>query len=275
MRFKNKTLRSWVVFYIPAGVIAILMIAPLAWSSVISFFGKRATDGEGGFGLGNYERLAGYGEGIWVYAFNSIVISFVAVVGTIAVTVLGGYAFARFKFPGKNLLFGAALAILMIPNVTVLIPIYTILRKLEMQNSLIGVGIVLIMFQLPFGLFVMRNAFSSLPREIEEAALVDGCTPFGALFKILVRSVTPAIATVGVFSFLIAWNEFLAPLILLSDGNKFPLPIALLSLRSGEYMSVDLGALQAGILVTALPCLLVFLFLQKYYVRGITSGSVR
>src|SRR5690625_5603244 len=131
------------------------MIAPLAWSSVISFFGKRATDGEGGFGLGNYARLAEYGEGVWVYAFNSVVISFVAVVGTIAVTVLGGYAFARFKFPGKNLLFGAALAILMIPNVTVLIPIYTILRKLEMQNSLIGVGSVLIMFHLPLGAFVM------------------------------------------------------------------------------------------------------------------------
>src|SRR5690625_5925988 len=93
VRFKNKTLRSWVVFYIPAGVIAILMIAPLAWSSVISFFGKRATDGEGGFGLGNYERLAGYGEGIWVYAFNSFVISFVAYVGTFIVNVIVYYYF--------------------------------------------------------------------------------------------------------------------------------------------------------------------------------------
>ena len=198
-----------------------------------------------------------------------------AVAGTLVVTVLGGYALARFSFPGKNLLFLGALAILMVPHPTILVPLYTMLNFVGMQNSLVSVALVLVMFQLPFGLFMMRNAFEGLPRELEEAALLDGCSNLGALRRILLRAVTPAMVTVGMFAFLAGWNEFLTPLIFLTDGSNFTLPVALVSLRSGELGTIDLGALQAGIVVTALPCLLMFLLLQRHYVRGFTAGSVR
>lgn len=262
-------------FYSTSTVLAILFISPLVWSFFTSVFGPRASNGAGGFGVENYVRLVDYGEGLWQYASNSIFVSVVAVAGTLIVTVLGGYALARFNFPGKNLLFLGALAILMIPHPTILIPIYTMLGWVGMQNSLFSVALVMIMFQVPFGLFMMRNAFEGLPKELEEAALLDGCSTFGALRRVLLRAVSPAMVTVGMFAFLGSWNEFLTPLILLTQGDKFTLPVALVSLRSGEMGAVDLGALQAGIVVTAIPCLLIFTLLQRHYVRGFTAGAVR
>ncbi len=262
-------------FYSTASVLAVLFLSPLVWSLVSSFTGSRATDGAGGFGIANYERLVTFGEGLGTYSLNSIAISAMTVVGTIIVTVLGGYAFARFAFPGKNLLFLAALAILMIPHSTILIPLYTLLGWLHLQNTLVGVALVLIMFQMPFGLFMMRNAFEGLPRELEEAALLDGCSTFGALRRVLIRAVAPSVVTVGMFAFLASWNEFLAPLIFLTQGKHFTLPIALVTLRSGDFGAIDFGALQAGIIVTSIPCLLIFTLLQRHYVRGFASGAVR
>ncbi|GHS84785.1 sugar ABC transporter permease [Actinomycetota bacterium] len=261
--------------YSSSTVLAVLFLSPLVWSAWTSVHGSRATGGRGGFGTDNYRRLAEYGEGLGVYVWNTAVITVIAVIGTLLVTVLGGYALARYTFPGKNLLFVGALAILMIPHPTILVPLYTMLNWVGLQNTLVSVALVLVMFQLPFGLFMMRNAFEALPHELEEAALLDGCSNLTALRRVLLRAVTPAMVTVGMFAFLAAWNEFLTPLIFLTQGDKFTLPIALVSLRSGELGSIDLGALQAGIVVTAIPCLLLFVLLQRHYVRGITAGSFR
>lgn len=262
-------------FYTTSIALAILFLAPLVWSAYASVSGPRATGGAGGFGTDNYARLIRYGAGLERYVWNTSVVTVLSVVGTLVVTVLGGYALARYRFPGKNLLFIGALAILMVPHPTILVPLYTMLNWVGLQNSLISVALVLVMFQLPFGLFMMRNAFEALPKEMEEAALLDGCTNLGALVRILLPAVLPAMVTVGMFAFLAAWNEFLTPLIFLTDGRNFTLPVALVSLRSGELGTIDLGALQAGIVVTAIPCLLMFLLLQRHYVRGFTAGAVR
>ena len=262
-------------FYGFASALAVLFLAPLVWSTVRSVTGGQATGGEGTYGTKNYERLADYGEGLLVYLWNSVAVSALTVAGTLVVAVLAGYAFARYDFPGKNLLFLAALAILMIPHPTILVPLYQLFGYVGLQNSLIGLSLVLVMFQLPFALFMMRNAFEALPRELEESALMDGCTSFGALRRVLLRAVLPSMITVGLFAFLASWNEFIAPLIFLSDGAKFTLPVALVSLRSGEFGSVDLGALQAGIVVTAIPCVLIFLLLQRHYMRGFMSGALK
>jgi multiple sugar transport system permease protein len=262
-------------FYSSSSVLAVIFLTPLVWAFVSSFTGARASDGAGAVGLANYGRLLEYGEGLATYTWNSVVISVITVIGTLVVTVLAGYAFARFEFPGKNLLFLATLAILMIPHATILVPLYTLLKSVGLSNSLVGVALVLIMFQLPFGLFMMRNGFESLPRELEEAALLDGNTSFGALRRVLLRAVTPAMVTVGMFAFLASWNEFITPLLFLTNGERFTLPIALVSLRSGEFGAVDFGALQAGVVVVALPCILIFTLLQRHYVRGFSSGALR
>jgi multiple sugar transport system permease protein len=227
------------------------------------------------FSLDNYAKLATYGDGIGVYLWNSIVLSTIVVIGTVFVTILAGYGFARFTFRGKNLLFGTTLLILMVPYATIFLPLYLVLGWIGLQNTVIGLALVLIMFQLPFGVFLMRNSFESIPRELEEAALVDGCSNVGALRHISLRLVMPGVVTVALFAFLASWNEFLAPLIFLNDGSKYTLPLMLVSIRSNAYGTVDYGALQAGIVVSIVPVLVLYLLLQRYYVSGLVNGALR
>ncbi len=169
-------------------------------------------------------KLANFQAGIWVYIGNSLFVSLLTVFLTLLVSFLGGYAFARFTFPGKNVLFLSVLAILMVPYATLLIPLYVILNAIGLQNSLVGVALVLTMFQLPFSMFMMRISFESVPRELDEAALVDGCTSLTALWRVLLPAVKPGLITVGLFAFLTAWNDFIAPLILINDQSKITLP---------------------------------------------------
>jgi multiple sugar transport system permease protein len=150
-----------------------------------------------------------------------------------------------------------------------------LLGRLHLQNSLIGLSLVLAMFQLPFATFMMRISFEAVPRELEESALVDGCGTAGALRRVLLPAVRPGLITVGLFAFLAAWNDFIAPLILISDSEKAPLPLAVANLRQQSMGAVDYGATEAGVVVLAVPCLLLFLLLQRHYVRGFMSGALK
>ncbi|MFD0775704.1 carbohydrate ABC transporter permease, partial [Streptomonospora algeriensis] len=255
--------------------LAILFLAPLLWTAWSSVYGPQATGGTAGFGTGNYERLAAYGSGLGRYSLNSLAVSVMTVIGTLAAGTLGGYAMARFRFPGRDLLFLVTLAILMVPYPTILVPLYVLLGWLNLQNSLVGLALVLVMFQLPFALFMMRNAVEAVPRQLDEAARIDGCGPLRTLVAVVAPMVAPAMITVGLFAFLASWNEFIAPLILLSEDAKFTLPTALAAMRSGNHGAVDFGALQAGTLVSAVPCMLLFLLLQRHYVRGFSSGALK
>jgi multiple sugar transport system permease protein len=262
-------------YYTTGAALAILFLFPLVWTGYSSVRGRPGSSQESGFGFGNYEAMAEYGEGVATYLANTAAVSAMTVVGTLVVAGLGGYGFARFDFPGKNLLFLATLAILMVPYATILIPLYVVLGHLGLQDSLVGLSLVLIMFQLPFALFMMRNSFEAVPRELEEAALVDGCTTLSALRRILLRAVRPGLITVGLFAFLASWNDFFAPLILLSDGAKFTLPVAVVSMQERTFGAIDYGALEAGVMVMAVPCVALFLVLQRHYVQGFTAGALR
>jgi multiple sugar transport system permease protein len=262
-------------YHTTAAALAILFLFPLVWSGWSSVKGQPGSSQASGYGLGNYGYLASYGEGLWTYVANTAAVTAMTVIGTLVVSALGGYGFARFDFPGKNLLFLAALAILMVPYATILIPLYVLLDRLGLQNSLVGLSLVFVMFQLPFALFMMRNSFEAVPRELEEAALVDGCTTFTALRRVLLRAVRPGLVTVGLFAFLASWNDFFAPLILISDASKFTLPVAVYSMQQRTFGAIDYGALEAGVVVMALPCMLIFLLLQRHYVRGFMSGAIR
>ncbi|WP_035856753.1 carbohydrate ABC transporter permease [Cryptosporangium arvum] len=262
-------------YYSTSTALGILFLLPMIWTVYQSLHGVRAADGQDGWGVANYERMVGYGDGIGSYVLNTTVVALVTVTLTVVITTLGGYAVARLSFRGKNLLFLLTLAILMVPYTTILIPLYIVLGWFGLQNSLIGLGLVLVMFQLPFGLFMMRNSFEALPSELEEAALIDGCSIGGALRRVLLHGVAPGMVTVALFSFLASWNEFVAPLIFLTDGSKFTLPVALYNLQSGNLGSIDFGALQAGVVTAALPCVAVFLLLQRYYVSGFSAGALK
>jgi multiple sugar transport system permease protein len=262
-------------YWVLTGAVALLFLFPLIWTAVSSVSPHAGTSQTDGWGFGNYQTLAHYQAGIGRYLANSVFVSLVTVVLTLSISFLGGYAFARFRFPGKDALFLATLAILMVPYATLLIPLYVLLNEFRLQNSLLGVALVLTVFQLPFSTFMMRISFEAVPKELDEAAMVDGCSTFGALWRVLLPAVKPGLITVGLFAFLAAWNDFMAPLILINDSDRLTLPLAISNLRGQVQGVVDYGATEAGVVVLALPCTVLFLLLQRHYVRGFMSGALK
>ncbi len=261
-------------FYVLTGGLAILFLYPMIWTSVSSVSPQPGSAQVDGFGFGNYATLASYQAGVGHYLGNSLGITATAVVVTLVVATLGGYAFARFRFPGKDALFLLVLSILMVPYATLLIPLVIWLQDLGLNNTLVGVGLVLAVFQLPFAMFMMRISFEAVPRELEEAALVDGCGSFGALRRVMLPAVKPGLITIGLFAFLAAWNDFMVPLYLVGGDNQ-PLPLALVNMRQQVMGVIDYGATQAGVVVLTIPCVLLFLILQRHYVNGFMSGALK
>lgn len=262
-------------------VLAVLFLFPIVWSAISSLKPPAEASAipptflPSQVDFRNYMKLNDYGRGVWNYVGNSVGTALMTVIGSTILSTLAGYGFSRFRFRAKNLLFLLILMTLMIPFQSILIPLFLILTGLKLQNTLFGLALVYITFQLPFGVFIMRNSFDSVPREIEEAALLDGCTPFTMLYRVMLSIVRPGVITVGIYAFLNSWNEFLAALIFMTKETSFTLPILLTSVRSGYYGAIDWGALQAGLMVTILPCILIFLLLQRYYMSGLTGGATK
>ena len=272
-----KTALLWLTWI----AVAVFFLAPMVWSIANSFKPAAAALADPvslfskAFSLENYKRLENVGAGWYVYAGNSVMVALGTVLLTVLVAVPAGYGFSKFKFPGQAVLFIITMATLMIPFQSILTPLFLILKFLRLQNSLLGLTLIYATFQLPFSIFMMRNAFDAVPKALIEAARIDGASQWTILMRIMVPIALPGVATVALFAFLNSWNEFLAALIFLSDQNKFTLPIMLVNVSSGIYGIIDWGALQAGVTVTMIPCLVLFLLLQRYYVRGLTAGAVK
>ncbi|HEX4296869.1 MAG TPA: carbohydrate ABC transporter permease [Devosia sp.] len=262
-------------YYVLTGGLAIIFLFPLAWSVVASVSPQALTGQSQGYGFGNYAMLWSFTPGLPTLLLNNVTLAVLTVAITLAVSTLGGYAFARFKFWGKDALFLLTLSILMVPGATLLIPLYVMLTGLGLANTLLGVALVVAVFQLPFATYMMRISFEAIPRDLEESALIDGCDTFAVLWRIMLPAVVPGLVTVGLFAFLAAWNEFFAPLIMLTDPTKQTLPVAVANLRQQTMGAIDYGATEAGVVVMAVPCVILFLLLQRYYVRGFMSGAIK
>ncbi|MDQ0471068.1 carbohydrate ABC transporter permease [Labrys wisconsinensis] len=263
-------------------LVAAIFVAPIAWTVLSSF--KPPLEARqpplppwptSGASLQNYVTLDSFGDGLWHAAQNSLYVAGLTVALTVVVSLLAGYGFSRFHFPGKGLLFVLILSTIMIPFQSILTPIFLILTRLGLQNTLTGLVLVYVTLQLPFSIFMMRNAFDAVPREIEEAARIDGAASLALLVKVMLPLVWPGLVTVALFAFLNAWNEFLAALVLMTDQSQFTLPIMMTAVQSGRFGAIDWGAVQAGVTVMMIPCLILFLLLQRYYIRGLTAGAVK
>lgn len=262
-------------------VLTLMFLFPIAWSILTSFettaeaMASPPLYWPSRFSLENYRGLAAYGQGIKLYLWNSSSIAALTVFGTLILATLGGYGFSRFRFPGRNAIFMLILVTLMIPFQSILNPLFILLRLLHLQDTKLGLALVYITFQLPFAVFMMRNAFDAVPKEIEEAARLDGCSSLQLLCQVMLPLVGPGLATVGLFAFFGSWNELLAALILISDARSFTLPVMLLNAQSGQLGSINWGLMQAGITLSILPCALLFLLLQRYYIHGLVAGAVK
>jgi multiple sugar transport system permease protein len=261
---------------------AALFVAPIAWTVLSTF--KPPMEARQpplppwpttGISFENYVSLDNFGDGLWVSAHNSIYVAAMTVIFSVLISALAGYGFSRFHFPLKNLLFVVILSTIMIPFQSILTPIFLVLTRLGLHNTLTGLVGVYVTLQLPFSIFMMRNAFDAVPREIEEAARMDGANSVSLLVKVMLPLVWPGLVTVALFAFLGAWNEFLAALVLMTDQSKFTLPVMMTALQSGRFGAIDWGAVQAGVTVMMVPCLILFLLLQRFYIRGLTAGAVK
>ncbi|MDR2380650.1 MAG: carbohydrate ABC transporter permease [Bifidobacteriaceae bacterium] len=268
-------------YYVFGGGLAVMFAVPIVWSVLRSLQSKEvARKGLSWSTLGdltiqNYLRLRGAGAGFHNYAMNSFVVALATTVGSVIIATMAGYALARTNFPGRNIVFVAILVPFMVPFQGILVPLFSVLDALQLTNSLVGLIIVYLTFQMPFSVFVMRNTFLAVPTELEEAALIDGASTFQIMRRIFFPLVLPGIATVALYAFLYGWSEFLAALIYINTDRKLTLPVALANLQTSAYGEIDLGLLEAGAVFSMIPCLVLFLFLQRYYLRGLAAGSMK
>jgi multiple sugar transport system permease protein len=226
--------------------------------------------------LDSYARLWTYQEGLLTYLFNSLGTAVLTIGLTLLLTVPAAYALARFPVPGKELIFVVLLLALIVPYQALLTPMFLMFAKVGLTNTLLGLAIVHTTIQLPFSLYVLRNSFAAVPRELEEAAIVDGATSMQALRKVFLPATVPAVVTVALFAFIMSWNEFLGALVMMSKGSSFTLPLVLAAARTETSLGgTDWGMLQAGITISIVPCVAVYLLLQRYYVSGLMSGAVK
>jgi multiple sugar transport system permease protein len=226
--------------------------------------------------LDSYQRLWSYQAGLPTYLGNSAGAALLTILFCLVLTIPAGYALACFPIPGKETLFLLLLLGLIIPYHALLTPLFFMFVQLKLHSSLVGLAIVHTAIQLPFSVYIMRNAFEAVPRELEEAAVMDGCNSWQVLTRVMLPAILPAIVTVALFAFITSWNEFLAALVIMNKDTTFTLPLILAAARQQTSIGgTDWGMLQAGITISIIPCMAFYLLLQKYYVAGFINGAVK
>jgi multiple sugar transport system permease protein len=224
----------------------------------------------------SYQRLWNYQSGLPHYVINSVGTALLTVLFSLVLTTFAGYGLARFPVPLKEPIFVLLLLALIVPYQSLLTPIFLMFSDLGLTNSLVGLAIIHTAIQLPFSVYIMRNSFEAVPRELEEAAMIDGANSLQILRRIFLPAAVPAIITVALFAFITSWNEFLGALIMMNTDSKFTLPLILSASRTQTTIGgTDWGMLQAGVTISVIPCVFVYLLLQRYFVAGFLTGALK
>lgn len=203
---------------------------------------------------------------------NSVIVAVFVVVGNLLFCSMVGYALAKMDFPGKKPLFIAVLAMLMVPGVVTMIPLFVLIANMGLVNT--HAGLILPFLAAPFGVFLMRQFMFGIPDELIEAARIDGASEMRIFARIVIPMCGPALATLAIFTFLASWNNFLWPLIVAQSGNMYTLPVAL-SLYSAGKVGPQYGIMMAGAVLIILPIIVLFLFLQRYFVAGLATSGLK
>lgn len=278
MKKGKKAVKKIFLCYLPILLFAIFTIFPFYWmlctalkeeSTImelpIRYWPKELT-------LDNFQRIL-TSMGFDRYFLNSLFVSVITTILIMVVAIWGGFALSRYNFRGKKFTFMLLLVTQMLPGVVILIPLFTIFNNLGLINNLWSLIIVNTTVNLPFCMIMMKGFFSGIPSTLEEAAQIDGCSIWKAIFRVVLPAVMPGVVSSGCFAFVNAWNEFVYALNFINDSNKFTLPVGL-SMMKGEF-TVDYGGLAAGVIVALIPVLLIFCYIQKYLVQGLSAGAVK
>lgn len=215
-------------------------------------------------------------NGTWLFGrqlMNSIVVSSVSALVGVALATTAAYALSRFSFPGRKLGLGALLATQMFPSTMMMIPLYILLDKAELLDTQLGLVLVYATTAIPFSTWLLKGYFDTIPIEIEEAARMDGASTLRIFFQIILPLARPAIAITALFSFMMAWNEFILAAKLMNAQTSYTLPVVLQSYVGAK--STEWGHFAAGAILVSAPVMALFFFLQRHLVEGLTSGSVK
>lgn len=207
------------------------------------------------------------------YFLNSVLVAVVVTIVTICVAVLGAFSLVFFRYPGRELGGRLILFAYMFPGVVIIIPVSNTMNSLRLADSVLGVMIVELVLTVPFGVWMLRGFFMDIPRELEEAAIVDGASKMRALIGILLPSAVPGIIAVAVFTFIFSWNEYLYPLVLINSEASKTLPLGIAGFMG--QLTVQWGPLLASGVVSTVPILILFVFLQRFLIEGLTAGAVK
>ncbi len=207
------------------------------------------------------------------YFLNSAIVSLGTMILSVVIAVPAAYAFARFVFPGKNWFFYAILGRNMFPLVVFLVPLFQLMATLKLQNNYFGLTLAYLTFSLPLAIWLLKGFFDNIPVELEKAARIDGCTRFGAFFRVILPLTIPGIVATAIYSFIGAWNEYIFATTLTSDPKLRTLPVG-----QGFFLtenSSNWAGLMAVSLVISIPVVAFFLLLQRYFIRALTEGAVK
>jgi multiple sugar transport system permease protein len=265
-----------ILLYAAMAVGALFALVPLVWMLSASFMptGQAST-----FPPPFVPRpftLEHYGElftrlNLGRYLLNSILIAGSVTLISLFLNSMAGYAFAKFRFPGRNRIFRTLLAALVIPAQVAMLPLFLMLRQIGVINTYWGV--IIPGMASVFGIFLIRQYAYSVPDSLIEAARIDGASEFRIYWSLILPLIMPVLVTLAIFTFMGTWNDFMWPLIVLTDNEMYTLPVAL-AILTGEHVQ-DTELMMAGSVLTVLPVLLVFMVLQRYYIQGIMLGSVK
>lgn len=279
-----KRLTRWhVMGWVFLAVLLIFAVAPMIWMLITSFKSQfAALKYPPEFipqnpNLEQYERLLSpkndVGRQFLRYMLNSIFVSTATTIFGVAVAVPAAYAFARFKFPGRQALFFSVLFRNMFPAVVFLMPLFIMMRWMGLVNTYSSLIITYLTFGLPLSIWLLKGFYDNIPVELEQAARMDGCTRFQAFYMVVMPLSAPGIIATAIYSFITAWNEYVYALTFLNDDEKLTLPVGLQRFFT-EY-ATNWPGLMAASFIMSVPVVVMFLVLQKYFVRALTEGAVK
>ena len=209
------------------------------------------------------------------YLLNTLIVVVPALLLTLIISAMAAYVLARFEFVGRRFLFYMFLSGMLFPVFLALVPLFNLVNQLKMLNTFHGLIIVYIAYSLPFTIFFLTGFFKTLPTEIEESAIMDGANPYQVFFKVMLPMASPGLISMGIFNFLGMWNQYILPLVLISDESKYMLSQGLAFMLFKQFYENDWSALFAALTIIMVPTLIVYITFQKQIQDGITTGALK
>ncbi len=277
---RSDRLWHWLGTFVRQAIVIVATIVSLfpVYFMVVSAFKTRSEYIANKWGLPVAPILENFvtafaGEKFLIRFANSIILTVGSVSVSLIIACLAAYAFARMEFPGKRAIFNVLLSLMVVPPVVMLVPLFVSMVRLRLVNTYPGTTLIYVGLLLPFSVYLMTNFFRTVPREIVEAARIDGASSLGVFWRIMMPLSAPAVITLIVVNALWVWNELLIALVFMQKDELKTLMVGIAALRSKHY--VDIPVTMAGLFIATLPIVVLYVFGQKYFIRGLVSGAVK